>query len=92
MFTAHHMPLESTIINLPPAGMEPRKDVVLTAANQRLHMLEAKLLNPDTIRHEIAHLIIKHGQGNWRILHQSSQLASEFATFGHSSRLSDGKG
>ena len=57
--------------------MQSGKNLVLAATNQRLHMLKTKLLDPNPVCHDVAHLIVKHRQRDRGILDQNSQLSLE---------------
>ena len=73
VLTADHVALQGTVINLPPARVQTGKNVILAAARQRPHMLEAELLHPQPVRHQVTHLLIKHRQRHGRIVHQDAE-------------------
>ena len=79
MLAADDVALQRALVNLPPTGMQPGENLILAAADDGLHMLQAKLLDPQPVGHHVAHLIVKHRKRHGGVFHEDGILCFQLA-------------
>ncbi|MEQ1748483.1 MAG: hypothetical protein ABL974_03615 [Prosthecobacter sp.] len=87
MFTADHMALESSFIDLSPSWVQSGENFILTLPSKRLHAIESELIDPGPICQNVMHALVEHRHSDGRIFHEHAQNA--FHIDGWSIRIVD---
>ena len=71
--TLLHRTRQATLVNFDPAWRQIRKDLVVTAPDQR-DIPQVVILPPTLADHQIPHVTVQHGDGRRNMLHIEPQL------------------